>query len=118
MFPIFRLCGAPQFLAPPEHFKAAVAPVASRWGVITVFPSQDQIRFAELGPIHLNEIGDKKFLFLARRIRDLELCVKKKWPQHLWSKSGLGLEVFQRDDLKRIRGFKGLNLTTTLKGVE
>ncbi|MCG7852664.1 MAG: hypothetical protein MIO92_09090 [Methanosarcinaceae archaeon] len=47
MFPILRLCGAPQFLAPPEHFKAAVAPVASGWGVITVFPAQDQIRFAE-----------------------------------------------------------------------
>jgi hypothetical protein len=38
-------------------------------------------------------------------------CVpRKKRPQHLWGKAGLGLEVFQRDDLKRIRGFNGLNL--------
>ena len=38
-------------------------------------------------------------------------CVSRnKWSQHLWGKAGLGLEVFQRDDLKRIRGFKGLNI--------
>ncbi|OPX37741.1 MAG: hypothetical protein B1H12_04120, partial [Desulfobacteraceae bacterium 4484_190.2] len=32
-------------------------------------------------------------------------CVsREKWPQHLWGKAGLGLEVFQRDDLKGIPG--------------